>query len=182
MTAENEMLERTANCLAKLDRMNKTLRHEEADRVPVSDFFWGSFVERWKKDLGLPEETDIYTYYDLDWIVTVPNMDPHIKDFEVLRENEQEVVVRTGFEAVLRKKFADPMPNSLDLRPTASKRSTPLNLMTPGMTGAISAAETTRLPVLATVMPATRLPGSTRSNPCILIFPSMAVSVRPMRI
>lgn len=104
------MTERTANCLAKLDRMNKALRHEEPDRVPVSDFFWGSFLERWREDLGLAADTDVYTYYDLDWIVTIPNMDPHIKDFEVIRENEEEVVVRTGFEAVLRKKFADPMP------------------------------------------------------------------------
>lgn len=104
------MTERTANCLAKLERMNKALRHEEPDRVPISDFFWGSFLERWRSDLGLPADTDIYTYYDLDWIVTVPNMDPHIKDFEVIRETEEEVVVRTGFEAVLRKKFADPMP------------------------------------------------------------------------
>ncbi len=103
-------MERTANCLAKLNRMNKTLRHEEPDRVPVSDFFWGSFLERWRKDLGLPADTDIYTYYDLDWIVTIPNMDPHIKDFEVLKETGEEVVVRTGFEAILRKKFADPMP------------------------------------------------------------------------
>ncbi len=103
-------MERTANCLKKLERMNKTLRHEEADRVPVSDFFWGSFVERWREDLGLSDDTDIYKYYDLDWIVTVPNMDPHVKQFEVLRETDQEVVVRTGFEAVLRKKFADPMP------------------------------------------------------------------------
>jgi len=104
------MMERTANCLAKLERMNKTLHHEEPDRVPVSDFFWGSFLERWKEELGLPADTDIYTYYDLDWIVTVPNMDPHIKQFEILKETEEEVVVRTGFEAVLRKKFADPMP------------------------------------------------------------------------
>lgn len=104
------MTERTANCLAKLDRMNKALRHEEPDRVPISDFFWGSFLERWRRDLGLPADTDVYTYYDLDWIVTVPNMDPHIKDFEVIREDDKEVVVRTGFEAVLRKKFADPMP------------------------------------------------------------------------
>ena len=103
-------MERTTNCLAKLERMNKTLRHEEPDRVPVSDFFWGSFLERWRKDLDLPAGTDIYTYYDLDWIVTVPNMDPHIKQFEILKENEEEVVVRTGFEAVIRKKFADPMP------------------------------------------------------------------------
>ena len=107
-------MERTANCLVKLDRMNKTLRHEEADRVPVSDFFWGSFLERWRNEFGLAADTDIYTYYDLDWIVTVPNMDPHIKDFEMLKENDEEVVVRTGFEAVLRKKFADPMPAFLE--------------------------------------------------------------------
>jgi len=103
-------MERTENCLKKLDRMNKTLRHEEADRVPVSDFFWGSFLERWRKDLGLSEDTDVYKYYDLDWIVTIPNMDPHIKQFETLSETEEEVTVRTGFEAILRKKFADPMP------------------------------------------------------------------------
>ena len=104
------MAERTANCLAKLDRMNKALRHEEPDRVPVSDFFWGNFIKRWKTDLNLPDDTDVYTHYDLDWQVTTPNMDPHIKDFEVLRETDEEVVVRTGFEAILRKKFADPMP------------------------------------------------------------------------
>jgi uroporphyrinogen decarboxylase len=108
------MVRRSANCLAKLDRMNKTLRHQEVDRVPVSDFFWGSFLQRWRRELGLPADTDIYRYYDLDWQVTTPNMDPHIKSFEMLRETDEEVVVRTGFEAVIRKKFADPMPAFLE--------------------------------------------------------------------
>lgn len=103
-------MERTRNCLKKLERMNKTLSHIEPDRVPISDFFWGSFVERWRKDLGLPAGTDIYSYYDLDWIVTVPNMDPHIKDFEIIEENSEQVIVKTGFEAIIRKKFQDPMP------------------------------------------------------------------------
>ncbi len=103
-------MERSVTCLAKLDRMNKALHHMEPDRVPVSDFFWGSFVDRWRKDLNLSPDTDIYRYYDLDWIVTVPNMDPHIKPFEVLRENDEEVVVRTGFEAVIQKKYDHPMP------------------------------------------------------------------------
>jgi uroporphyrinogen decarboxylase len=103
-------VERSANCLAKLNRMNKSLHHEESDRVPVSDFFWGSFLERWLEELDLPADTDIYQYYDLDWIVTIPNMDPHIKPFEVIEEDEEEVVVRTGFDAVIRKKMADPMP------------------------------------------------------------------------
>jgi len=107
-------MERTANCLKKLERMNKALNHEEPDRIPVSDFYWGSFLERWRKEKGLPSDTDIYKYYDLDWIVTIPNMDPHIKEFEVIKETDEEVVVRTGFEAILRKKFADPMPEFMD--------------------------------------------------------------------
>ncbi len=106
-------MNRTPACLAKLERMNKTLRHEEPDRVPVSDFFWGSFVERWRRDLGLPPDTDIYRHYDLDWIVTVPNMDPHIQPFEIISETSDEVIVKTGFEAVIRKKFRDPMPEFL---------------------------------------------------------------------
>jgi uroporphyrinogen decarboxylase len=103
-------MEKTAKGLEKLKRMNKALRHEEPDRIPVSDFFWGSFLERWRKEKGLPADADIYRYYDLDWVVTIPNMDPHIKDFEVIKETGEEVVVRTGFEAILRKKFANPMP------------------------------------------------------------------------
>ena len=103
-------MERTAGCLAKLDRMAKTLAHREADRVPISDIFWGSFLERWRRELRLPADADIYKYYDLDWTVTVPNMDPHIKAFETLEETQEHVIVRTGFEAVIRKNFADPMP------------------------------------------------------------------------
>ena len=32
--------ERKPNTLRKLERMNKALRHEEPDRVPISDFLW----------------------------------------------------------------------------------------------------------------------------------------------
>src|SRR5208337_975016 len=103
-------MERTPNCIAKLQRMKKALRHEEPDRVPVSDFFWGSFLQRWREELGLAADTDIYRYYDLDWMVFNPNVDPHIKPFEMLKEDAEEVVVRTGFEAVIQKKLAYPMP------------------------------------------------------------------------
>jgi hypothetical protein len=103
-------MERQAACLARLDRMRKTLRHEEADRVPVSDFFWGDFLRRWRREYGLNEDADIYRYYDLDWRVTTPNMDPRIRPFEILSEDDQEVVVRTGFGALIRKRFDRPMP------------------------------------------------------------------------
>lgn len=103
-------MERSANCLAKLERMNKALHHEEPDRVPISDFFWGSFVKRWRKDLDLPDTAEPYSWYDLDWIVTTPNMDPFIRPFETILENETEVVVKTGFGATIRKRFDFPMP------------------------------------------------------------------------
>jgi len=103
---------RKDNTLKKLERMNKALSHKEPDRVPVSDFFWGSFIERWRKDLKLPADANPYYYYDLDWIATVPNMDPWIRSFETIRENQDEVVVKTGFGAFIRKKFSSPMPEN----------------------------------------------------------------------
>jgi uroporphyrinogen decarboxylase len=106
-------MQRTTNCLAKVARMKKALGHQEPDRVPISDFFWGSFLSRWREELGLAPDTDIYRYYDLDWMQFNPNLDPHIKPFEIISENEEEVVVRTGFEALIRKKLAYPMPDFL---------------------------------------------------------------------
>jgi len=103
-------MERTANCLLKVDRMQKALRHREPDRVPISDWFWGSFLKRWREELGLAPDTDIYRYYDLDWFQINPNLDPHIKAFEILKQDDQEVMVRTGFEAIIRKRFDLPMP------------------------------------------------------------------------
>ncbi|MGA2617443.1 MAG: uroporphyrinogen decarboxylase family protein [Thermoguttaceae bacterium] len=101
---------RNDNTLRKLDRVKKALRHEEPDRVPISDFFWGGFIRRWRAELGLPADANPYYYYDLDWIVTVPNMDPWIRSFDVLKETSAEVVVKTGYGATLRKKFDCPMP------------------------------------------------------------------------
>ena len=107
-------LERSQNCLTKLERMNRSLRHEEPDRVPISDFFWGSFLERWRGELNLPDDADPYYHYDLDWLVTTPNMDPRIMPFETIKEDENEVIVKTGFGATIRKKFDFPMPEFLD--------------------------------------------------------------------
>jgi uroporphyrinogen decarboxylase len=108
--APSETRERSANTLKKLERLTKALKHEEPDRVPISDFFWGGFKERWRRELNLPDDADPYYHYDLDWIVTVPNMDPKIRSFEILSETSDEVVLKTGYGSLIRKKFACPMP------------------------------------------------------------------------
>lgn len=108
-------MERTSSCRAKCERMRKALHHQEPDRVPISDSFWGSFLERWRREMDLPADADIYRYYDLDWMVTIPNMDPHIKNFEIFEQTHDYVLVKTGFEAVIKKVFNDPMPAFLSL-------------------------------------------------------------------
>jgi len=65
--------------------------------------FWGGFTRRWRAELGLPADANPYYHYDLDLITTVPNMDPWIRPFATLKETPEEVVVRTGFGAVMRK-------------------------------------------------------------------------------
>jgi uroporphyrinogen decarboxylase len=109
----SDSIERKPSTLAKLERLRATFAHEEADRVPISDFFWGSFTRRWRQELGLPEDADPHRHYDLDFIVTVPNMDPHIRDFETVKEDDEEVVVKTGFETMIRKRFDLPMPEQI---------------------------------------------------------------------
>ena len=106
--------ERKAGTLKKLERMRKSLAGEQPDRVPISDFFWGGFVSRWREELGLADDASPYYHYDLDWIVTVPNMDPFIRSFETIKEDDEEVIVKTGFGAIMRKKFDSVMPEFMD--------------------------------------------------------------------
>ena len=166
---------RKENTLRKLERMKKALRHEEPDRVPISDFFWGGFIRRWRSELGLPDDANPYYHYDLDWIVTVPNMDPWIRPFETLKETPEEVVVKTGFGAIMRKVFDCPMPEFIGWEIDTLEKLEAAEFDDPRRPrGASSRRATTRSPAWATVSSAIRRPGSTRSSRSGPIFPSTA--------
>ena len=59
----------------------------------------------------MPADANPYYYYDLDWIVTVLEHGPvdplRSRRFE---ESQEEVVVKTGYGAIMRKVFSCPMP------------------------------------------------------------------------
>ncbi|MFH1737438.1 MAG: uroporphyrinogen decarboxylase family protein [bacterium] len=92
----------------KIQRMKKALSHKESDRVPAGEFFWSLFVQRCKEVWG--QEFDPYREFDLDYIVMNPNMDPHIEPFEILEESGDDIVVKTGFGATIRRRGVLPMP------------------------------------------------------------------------
>ncbi len=69
-------MKRTENCLRKLERMNRAIRFEGPDQVPIRDDFWARFVHNWREVFGLAADADICKYYDFDYMVTLPNSDP----------------------------------------------------------------------------------------------------------
>lgn len=97
----------------KIDRILAALNHQEADRVPMGEFFWTNFVERAKRELGLGDALNPYRYWDLDFVVITPNMDPHIRGIQVLEDSPDRKVVRTGFEATIERRSSYPMPRFL---------------------------------------------------------------------
>jgi hypothetical protein len=63
---------RSENALRKLDRMAKALRHQEPDRVPISDFFWAGFLRRWRRELGLTPASMSTAAYSVMKAMTLP--------------------------------------------------------------------------------------------------------------
>ena len=105
------MVEKTPKAKAKIKRFTKAMYHQEPDKIPIFEVYWTAFVERWREELGLSSDADPYYYYDLDVNWATPNCDPHIRPFEILKGNEEETIVRTGYGAIVRKVHNLPMPH-----------------------------------------------------------------------
>lgn len=93
----------------KTQRIRDALQQREGDRVPVGEFFWTGFLKRCKARWG--EGFDPYRHWDLDYIVVTPNMDPRIQPFEIVSQSGENIVVRTGFGATIRRRGDAPMPH-----------------------------------------------------------------------
>lgn len=98
----------------KRQRVLTALNRLEPDRVPIGEWFWGTFIDNCRKDFNQGQDFDPYRYFDLDLIVINPNMDPHIQPFEILEESDEHVTVKTGWGATVKKIYDYPMPMYLD--------------------------------------------------------------------
>ena len=95
----------------KTRRVLAALNHREADRVPVGEWFWTKFVQRAKQELNAGDDFNPYVHWDLDLVVTIPNMDPHITGVQVLERDAAHVLVKTGYGAVIEHRESCPMPS-----------------------------------------------------------------------
>jgi len=97
------------NAQPKIERLRKALSHQEPDRVPIGESFWTGFLNRCKQKWG--PDFDAYRFFDLDYIIVAPNMDPKIQPFEIVSQNGEDIVIKTGFGATIRRSGALPMPH-----------------------------------------------------------------------
>ncbi len=93
----------------KIIRMRAALAHREADRVPIGEAFWTGFLQCCQDKWG--SEFDPNFHFDLDYVVVLPNMDPHIQPFEILSQDGYNIRLKTGFGATIRRTGSFPMPH-----------------------------------------------------------------------
>lgn len=89
-------------------RIRAAFTHQESDRVPAGDFFWHGFLENCRTLWG--PDFDPYRFFDLDYVVVGPNLDPRIQPFQVLQPDPDDLIIKTGFGATIRSTADAPMP------------------------------------------------------------------------
>lgn len=52
------------------ERIARMYQHRPADRIPITDEFWGTTLRRWRAE-GLPEGVDVEEYLDIDKFIKV---------------------------------------------------------------------------------------------------------------
>jgi len=86
--------------LSSYERITRALRHQEADRVPLTEtFVWPDTYQRWKKE-GFPADGDVVEYFALDRITCGGGFDsslkavfPHI----VFEETDEYIIDQNNF-------------------------------------------------------------------------------------
>ena len=98
------------------ERMLRTLRHEEADRVPVLDVPWGGTLRRWVRE-GMPAGMDWRDYFGVDkTTIVTADISPRYAR-EVLEETERYVIFKNEWGVTMKQlKQEDATPEFLDYR------------------------------------------------------------------
>jgi len=84
------------------ERIKKVLKGEIPDRVPICEIcFWGKTIERWKKE-GLPEDVDIYDFFEMDRITFLYYKYGFYLERKTLEETEEYLIYRDEYGNILK--------------------------------------------------------------------------------
>lgn len=98
------------------ERMLRTFRHEETDRVPMVDSAWKGTIARWHRE-GLPENVSWEDYFGFDKVISIkPDNSPRYER-KVLEQTDRYEIVTTPWGMTQKNFFTlDSTPEPLDFR------------------------------------------------------------------
>ncbi|HIE43252.1 MAG TPA: hypothetical protein EYP78_00440 [Candidatus Omnitrophica bacterium] len=105
------------------ERILKTLKHDEPDRVPIHDTPWSSTVHRWHKE-GLSQDIPVNEYFDYEMVGISCDCSPRYP-VEVLEKNENYITTREATGAINRNRRDYASTPELVDRPIKSKKDWP---------------------------------------------------------
>ena len=96
------------------ERMIRTFRHQEVDRIPMMDTAWRGTVKRWQNE-GMPLRVDWQDHFGYDhWLRVHPNNSP-LYERKVIEENDRYVIATSQWgQTVKQFKALDSTPEILD--------------------------------------------------------------------
>lgn len=80
------------------ERVLTTLKHKNADRIPIQDSPWGSTVDRWRAE-GLPSGISPADYFGYEMTGFGADTSPQFP-VEVIKEDNEYIIERDSFGGI----------------------------------------------------------------------------------
>ena len=100
------------------ERFLRAFRHEEADRVPITDSPWNGTLARWRRE-GMPANADWREYFGADKVETIGvDVSPRYPE-KILEETDRYVISTSPWGVTMKQfKHEDSTPEFLDYKVT----------------------------------------------------------------
>ena len=82
------------------ERVLLSLKHQQADRIPIYDSPWVSTIERWHNE-GLPPAVNPAEYFDYEWVGFGADTSPRFP-IKIIEEDEEYIVRTTPYGGIRR--------------------------------------------------------------------------------
>ena len=104
----------TNTSMTTRERILRTIKHQEADRIPMIDSPWAGTIARWHRE-GMPGDVDWADYFGYDRIVHVGFDNSPRYEYKVLESTDRYNIVTTGWGQTQKHfKELDSTPEVLD--------------------------------------------------------------------
>lgn len=87
--------------MSSYERFRRTYAHQEADRIPLREHFWGGAIKRWRRE-GMPENMTPTEFFGLDrWASFLVDNSPRLPE-SVIEQTPEYRITKTSWGATVK--------------------------------------------------------------------------------